>query len=104
MEPVNQDKKNTGATVQPPQAKRKKLSLAKTKSTGEHFSDTVSNEELEKMSCGFVPANTRLSGLLVNSSHGWSHEIVVLGKILTSIFSTSSFQVGKFPNRNSVVC
>ncbi|MCG8624099.1 MAG: DUF3504 domain-containing protein, partial [Proteobacteria bacterium] len=43
---------------QPPQAKRKKLSLAKTKPTDERFSDTVSNEELEKRSCGFVPANT----------------------------------------------
>ena len=61
MEPlVNEDKENCGpgATVQPPQAKRKKLSLAKTSGPGEHFSETVSNEELEKMSCGFVPANT----------------------------------------------
>ena len=48
---------NIGATVQSPQAKRKNLSLSKTKSDGERFSDTVSNEELEKMSCGFVPAN-----------------------------------------------
>lgn len=53
---VNEDKENTGPTTQPPQAKRKKLSLAKT--SGERFSETVSNEELEKMSCGFVPANT----------------------------------------------
>ena len=53
---VNEDKENTGATTQPPQAKRKKLSLAKT--SGERFSETVSDKELEKMSCGFVPANT----------------------------------------------
>ena len=55
---VNEDKENVDATIQPPQAKRKKLTLAKTKSTGERFSETVSNEELDKMSRGFVPANT----------------------------------------------
>ena len=36
---VNKDKENTGATTQPPQAKCKKLSLAKTSS--ERFSDCV---------------------------------------------------------------
>ena len=56
MEPVNKDKKNISATVQSPQAKRKKLSLFKIKSAGEGFSDTMS-----KMSCGFVPANTTKS-------------------------------------------
>ena len=48
------DKENSSA----PPAKRKKLSLAKPDRNKERFSETISQDELEKMSKGFVPDNT----------------------------------------------
>lgn len=56
---VLHNKENSDSTDAAPPSKRKKLSLAKP--IKERFSDTVSNEELDKMSLGFVPENTAKS-------------------------------------------
>ena len=103
---MNEDKENTDATVQQPQSKCKKLSLAKTKPINEHFSDTVSNEELEKMSCGFVPANTtKNTKWAIAVFKPWLQSRNCRTGETTDInFLNKCFSGGKLPNKNSVVC
>ena len=79
------DKENFNGAAQPP-PERKKLLLAKPEK--DHFSVTISKEELEKMNLDFVSQNTAktLTGQPQCSCLGSNHGIVVPESLLKMIF------------------